>query len=68
MERNDWKYLEEQAGMAMNALTVGDNELSDMIDPDTQIDTFLGVSALGGFFSSIKTFGYAIEKHNAKRN
>ena len=61
------EYLEEQAGMAMNALTVGDNELSDMIDPDTQIDTFLGVSALGGFFSSIKTFGYAIEKHNAKK-
>ena len=61
------EYLEEQAGIAMNSLTVGDNKLSDMIDPDTQIDTFLGVSALGGFFSSIKTAGYAREKHNAKK-
>ena len=61
------EYLEEQAGIAMNSLTVGDNKLSDMIDPDTQIDTFLGVSALGGFFSSIKTTGYAREKYKAKK-
>lgn len=61
------EYLEEQAGMAMNALTVGDNSLSDMIDPDTQIDTFLGVSAMGGLFSSVKTAGYAKEKYSARK-
>lgn len=60
------EYLEEQAGMAMNALIVGDNNLSDMFDPDIQIDTFLGVSALGGLFSGIKTVGYASEKYSAK--
>lgn len=57
------EYLEEQAGMAMNALTVGDNQLSDLVDVDTQIDTFLGVSAFGGLFSGIKTGGYAREKY-----
>lgn len=61
------EYLEEQAGMAMNALTVGDNNLSDFIDVDTQIDTFLGVSSLGGLFSGIKTFGYAKNKYSAKQ-
>ncbi|MDD3037158.1 LPD38 domain-containing protein [Bacteroides sp.] len=60
------EYLEEQAGMAMNALTVGDNNLSDMFDPNVQIDTFLGVSALGGLFSGVKTAGYAREKYSAK--
>lgn len=61
------EYLEEQAGMAMNALTVGDNSLSDMVDIDTQIDTFLGVSAFGGLFSTIKTAGYAKQKYSAKQ-
>lgn len=61
------EYLEEQAEMAMNALTVGDNNLSDFIDVDTQIDTFLGVSSLGGLFSGIKTFGYAKNKYSAKQ-
>lgn len=61
------EYLEEQAGMVMNALTVGDNNLSDIVDVDTQIDTFLGVSSLGGLFSGIKTFGYAKKKYSAKK-
>lgn len=60
------EYLEEQAGMAMNALTVGDNNLSDIVDVDTQIDTFLGVSAFGGLFSTIRTAGYAKQKYLAK--
>lgn len=60
------EYLEEQVGMAMNALMVGDNSLSDLVDVDTQIDTFLGVSAFGGFFSGIKTAGYAREKYGQK--
>lgn len=60
------EYLEEQAGMAMNALTVGDNSLSDLVDVDTQIDTFLGVSAFGGLFSGIKTAGYARQKYVEK--
>lgn len=71
-KRTQWngtigEYLEEQAGMAMNALTVGDNKLSDLVDVDTQIDTFLGVSAFGGFFSGIKTAGYAKQKYEEKK-
>lgn len=61
------EYLEEQAGMLMNALTVGDNSLSDLTDMDTQIDTFLGVSTFGGLMSGIKTAGYAKQKYAEKK-
>ncbi len=52
------EYAEEQVGMLLNALTVEDSSLSDFTDMDRQIDTFLGVSLMGGFFSGIKSAAY----------
>ncbi len=67
------EYAEEVAGNIENALIVGDQTLDT--DPDTgvfnvskNIDTFLGVSLMGGFLSSAKTIGYRPPKYRAKRD
>ena len=67
------EYAEEVAGGIMNALVVGDQTLDT--DEDTgvfnlnnNIDTFLGVSLMGGFFSSVKTVGYRTPKYRARRS
>lgn len=67
------EYAEEVAGGIMNALVVGDQTLDT--DEDTgvfnlnnNIDTFLGVSLMGGFFSSMKTVGYRTPKYRARRS
>lgn len=66
------EYAEEVVGSIMNALVVGDQTLD--ADPDTgvfnldqNIDTFLGVSLMGGFFSAIKTAGYRSPKYEARK-
>lgn len=51
------EYGEEVVGTMMNALTVGDNQMSDVTDWNLQVDTFLGVSLMGGFLSGVKTVG-----------
>lgn len=67
------EYTEEIAGGLLNALVVGDQTLDK--DPDTglfnwdnNVDTFLGVALMGGFFSGVKTVGYGVERaHNARQ-
>lgn len=67
------EYAEEVAGGIMNALVVGDQTLdtdedTGVFNLDNNIDTFLGVSLMGGFFSSVKTVGYRTPKYRARRN
>ncbi|MBR3724456.1 MAG: hypothetical protein IKN11_03570, partial [Bacteroidales bacterium] len=67
------EYTEEIAGGLLNALVVGDQTLDK--DPDTglfnwdnNVDTFLGVALMGGFFAGAKTVGYGVERaHNARQ-
>lgn len=67
------EYAEEVAGGIMNALVVGDQTLdtdedTGVFNLDNNIDTFLGVSLMGGFFSSVKTVGYRTPKYRARRS
>lgn len=66
------EYAEEVAGGIMNALVVGDQTLDTDADTgvfnlDNNIDTFLGVSLMGGFLSSVKTVGYRTPKYQARK-
>lgn len=62
------EMLEEEAGIVLNSMFVGDNKISDLVDPEQQIDIALGVGLFGGFFSGIKTAGYPVARYNARRN
>lgn len=67
------EYAEEVAGNIMNALVVGDMTLdtaegTGVFNLDQNIDTFLGVSLMGGFLSSVKTLGYRTPKYRAKKD
>lgn len=59
------EILEEEAGIVLNSLFVGDNSLSDLGDSEQQIDIVLGVGLFGGFVSGIKTAGYPVAKKKA---
>ena len=57
------EYAEEVAGNIENAILVGDNTLdtdenTGVFNLDQNIDTFLGVSLMGGFISTVKTGQY----------
>lgn len=57
------EFAEEIVGGVENALIVGDqtldtDEQTGVFDRDNLIDTFLGVSLMGGFMSAAKTVGY----------
>ena len=65
------EYAEEVTGGIMNALLVGDQTLdadpeTGVFNLDNNIDTFLGVGLMGGFFGAVKTFGYRTPKYRAK--
>ena len=67
------EYAEEVAGGIMNALVVGDQTLDTNPDTgvfnlDNNIDTFLGVSLMGGVLSGIKTLGYRTPKYRARKD
>lgn len=67
------EYAEEVAGGIMNALVVGDQTLdtdedTGVFNLDNNIDTFLGVWLMSGFFSSMKTVGYRTPKYRARRS
>lgn len=61
------EMLEEEAGIILNSIFVGDNRLSDLVDADQQIDIALGVGVFGGFVSGVKTVGYPVGKARANR-
>ena len=66
------EYAEEVAGGIMNALVVGDQTLdtnpeTGVFNLDNNIDTFLGVSLMGGVLSGIKTLGYRTPKYRARK-
>ena len=67
------EYAEEVAGNIENAILVGDQTLDT--DSDTgvfnlsqNIDTFLGVSLMGGAFSVVRTAGYRTPKYRARKD
>ena len=66
------EYAEEVAGGIMNALVVGDQTLdtdpeTGVFNLDNNIDTFLGVSLMGGFMSGVKAAGYRTPKYRARQ-
>lgn len=81
-EQTQWhgtigEFAEEMIGGALNALTVEDQTLKKydengnlnsnyLFDKDNIIDTFLGVSILGGVMSASKTIGYTT--HDTRYN
>lgn len=62
------EYGEEVAGTVLNSIFIGDEKISDVVDLDKQIDTFLGVSLMGGAFSAIRSAGYRTPAYTAKRS
>lgn len=70
-ERAQWNGIigevaEEEFGIPLNAILVGDNKLSDLTDAEQQVDIVLGVGLFGGFVSGIKTAGYPVGRARAK--
>lgn len=64
------EYAEEVVGNIENAILVGDNTLDTakgigVFNADQNIDTFLGVSLMGGFFAGAKTLSYRGPKRQA---
>lgn len=64
------EYAEEVVGNIENAILVGDNTLdtaegTGVFNADQNIDTFLGVSLMGGFFAGAKTVSYRGPKRQA---
>ena len=62
------EVLEEESGIVLNSLFVGDNKFSDLVDVDQQIDIVLGVGLFGGFVSGIKSVGYPVARAKANSN
>ena len=75
------EYAEEVVGNVINALVVGDqnfklrdeegnfslHEEGSIFNWEDNLDTFLGVSLLGGFMSGVKTAGYRTPKYQARK-
>ena len=64
------EYAEEVVGNIENALLIGDNTLdtaegTGVFNWDQNVDTFLGVSLMGGFFAGAKTLSYRGPKRQA---
>ena len=55
------EMLEEEAGIVLNSMFVGDNKMSDLVDAEQQIDIALGVGVFGGFVSAVRTAAYPAE-------
>ena len=53
--------VEEYASLLGNALLVGDNKFSDLLDPRTHVDIWLGCAVTGGLLNAPRTVGYAAE-------
>ena len=62
------EMLEEEAGIVLNSIFVGDNKLSDLVDKEQQIDIALGVGCFGAFVSGIKTAGYPVARVRARND
>jgi hypothetical protein len=62
------EYFEEVLGSALNSIFVGDESLSNIVDRERQIDTFLSVAMMGGAFSAIRTMGYRTPQYSARRD
>ena len=65
------EYAEEVVGGIENAILVGDQTLdtdkdTGVFNLDNNINTFLGVSLLGGVMSSVKTIGYRSSKYRMR--
>ena len=66
------EYAEEVVGNVENSILVGDQTLdtkegTGVFNLEQNIDTFLGVSLMGGFLSGVKTLGYRTPKYKAKK-
>ena len=56
--------VEEYAGLLGNALLVGDNKFSDLLDPKTHVDIWLGCAVTGSLLNAPRTVGYAAQGAN----
>ena len=70
-KRAEWhgslgEILEEECGIVLNSLFVGDNRISDLVDAEKQIDIALGVGLFGGVVSAFKTGGYLAGRKRAE--
>lgn len=71
-ERTKWggnigEVIEEELGIVLNSIFVGDNEISDLANLDQQIDILLGVGAFGGAMSTVNTGLYAYGQHKLSK-
>lgn len=61
------EWAEEQLNTILNAVFIGDQKLSDLTDWDQQLDTFLGVAMMAGFFSAARTGAYVGARYSANK-
>ena len=54
--------VEEYAGLLGNALLVGDNKFSDLLDPRTHVDIWLGCAVTGGLLNAPRPVIYGARK------
>ena len=60
------EYGEEVVGNVMNAATVGDQSWADVVDPKQNLNTFLSVALMSGFFSAVHSAGYFTGRRQAR--
>lgn len=73
MEKTHWdgmieEPLEEEYGIILNSLLVGDNKLSDLFDSEQQAEIFAGTMWFGGFMAAMNTAAYPISRRRMKNN
>lgn len=61
------EYAEEKVGQVMNAMIVGDEDLSTFFDTDENLELLMCVAPLGFATGVVSLANYPIAKHNAKR-
>jgi N12 class adenine-specific DNA methylase len=60
------EYGEEVVGNAMNAATIGDQSWSDVVNSKQNLNTFLSVALMSGFFSAVHSVGYFTGRRQAR--
>jgi hypothetical protein len=61
------EYFEEVINIPLNAMLVGDNKMSDLLDGEQQIETFLTVAAMGSAMA-IPNIPYQVRYNKAKND
>ena len=61
------EVFEEEYGIMLNSLLVGDSSFSDLVDPKQQAEIVLGCAFMDGSIKAIKIGGGAIEYRNVSK-